>query len=92
MRTVYKYALPLDDLVTVELPGGAKILCVQAQRDVPTIWALVDTFNSPEPRTFRIAGTGHPIEDMHTDNYIGTFQMRGGSLVFHLFEIIERKP
>lgn len=89
MRAVYKYTIPLDDVVSVELPTGSKILCVQSQRDDPQIWALVDpTFPvEKETRTFRIVGTGHQIDDLECENYIGTFQIRGGSLVFHVFEI-----
>jgi len=37
------------------------------------------------PRTFAIYGTGHKHEHVE-GTYIGTFQLDGGSLVFHVFE------
>lgn len=37
-------------------------------------------------RHFRIKGTGHAADDI--GDYIGTFQLNGGSLVFHLFEAL----
>ena len=45
--------------------------------------------NRERGRHFRLSGTGHPLgEDyLRIINYIGTFQMENGALVFHLFEI-----
>ncbi|GAJ02446.1 unnamed protein product, partial [marine sediment metagenome] len=42
-----------------------------------------------ETRYFRLSGTGHPLgEDyLRIIDYIGTFQMENGALMFHLFEI-----
>jgi hypothetical protein len=44
-----------------------------------------------EERMFEIFGTGSPIQyDIGTDRkYIGTYQLYGGDLVYHLFEYIE---
>lgn len=84
--TVYKYAILAFDVFGLELPIGAKILTVQTQNDLPHIWALVDPSAEKEIRTFRLAGTGHTIKETNLD-YIGTVQIRGGELVFHLFEI-----
>ena len=90
MLKVYKYTIPVEDYFSLDLPAGAKILTVQAQRDEPQIWALVD----PEERTmvphnFRVAGTGHDIKE-YKDSliYIGTFQLIEGNFIGHLFEII----
>lgn len=90
MHTVYKYAIPIDDHFTINLPQGAQLLSVQAQHDTPCIWALVDPSAPIEARSFRLAGTGHPIHDNElegTFKHVGSFQMRGGTLVFHLFEV-----
>jgi hypothetical protein len=90
MLTVHKYELPFHDEFSTPLPMGAKILTFQAQRETPCIWALVDPAAPEIKRRFRLAGTGHPIG--HEENglrYIGTAQFRGGSLVFHLFEVID---
>jgi hypothetical protein len=45
----------------------------------------VDPKGPLRPRRFRVAGTGHELEP-YVDRYIGTFQMLGGTLVFHVFE------
>ena len=40
-------------------------------------------------RQRRRAGTGHPISDCEDElQFVGTCQMKGGSLVWHLFELI----
>jgi hypothetical protein len=51
------------------------------------VWALIDPCeNRKEKRSFRIAGTGHPIEYDDRMAFIGSVHMLGGSLVFHVFE------
>lgn len=91
MKTIYKYPLKVDDYQTVIMPRGAQILTVQAQREKPCIWALVDIDNEPEKRYFRMAGTGHIINSKDKFlRYIGTFQVMRGDLVFHVFEIEEK--
>lgn len=90
MLTVYKYPLILDDWQDIDLPVGARSLAVQMQHGVPQLWALVDPAAPLVPRRFRIAGTGHPINlgaDGTRLDYIGTFQLQAGALVFHLFEL-----
>ena len=88
MKTIFKYPLEADDYQTVIMPRGAQILTVQAQREIPCIWAMVDTDNEPEERYFRMAGTGHLFTSKDKLlRYIGTFQVRAGGLVFHVFEI-----
>jgi len=83
---VYKYPIQAGDHIDVEIPKGAEILTVQTQNDQPCIWALVDERAPTERRMFRLAGTGHPIDNPNSLKYIGTFQLHEGSLVFHLFE------
>ncbi len=60
MRTIWKYVIPLQNEVAVDLPRGAKILCVQSQRGIPCIWALVDPEAPTERVLFCWRGTGHP--------------------------------
>ncbi len=88
MKTIYKYNLKVTDVQHIQLPAGAKILCVQVQDGEPHLWAEVDTDAPPEMRTIEIFGTGHPIpQEMGQDRrYISTFQMKNGSLVFHAYE------
>lgn len=87
MKTIWKYQLDVTDEQLVPMKQGSQILAVQVQVGIPCIWALVDTSKPSEDRMFCIYGTGHPIED-EPGQFIGTFQLHGGSLSFHLFEVI----
>lgn len=85
---VYKYPLDIHDEVVVMMPNGARVLSVQVQNGRPYIWAAVDPNElTLEERWFRIAGTGHPIQDDVVDGFIGSIQMYDGKLVFHVFEM-----
>jgi hypothetical protein len=86
MKTIWKFPFPITDEVKIEMPENAWILGVQVQRECPCIWALVDTKAEMKPRSFRVFGTGQPIDTGIDYDFIGTFQIHGGALVFHLFE------
>lgn len=85
MITIWKYSLKLDDKIELEIPEGARILSVQMQGSVPSLWALVDSEAKKEIRVFYIFGTGtsNPLLRFALD-YIGTFQER--FFVWHVFE------
>ena len=84
---IWKYPLGLNDRQALTMPPGAKLLTVQAQGEYGAcLWALVDErLPDAETRTIAIYGTGTPIPDEPGD-YIATFQIMGGELVFHAFE------
>ena len=90
MRTIYKYKLEATDEQTIAMPYGAQILSVQVQADIPCIWAMVDTDEETmNYKTIYTYGTGHKLpHDMDQLKYIGTYQLYGGDLVFHVFELI----
>lgn len=83
MKTIWKFAVPIDDELQIKLPSGAEVLCVQLQGGVPTIWAIVNPRAKPELRTFYVCGTGNPIPERPM-RYLGTFQQQ--PFVWHLFE------
>ena len=87
MRTIYKYAIEATDDLIIEMPKGAIILTVQVQRGYPCIWAIIDTNAPMVRRHLKVFRTGHPMPA--TIPYIGTFQIMGGDLVFHLFDVGE---
>lgn len=89
MKKVFKYELPGRNISEIEMPIGAQILTIQAQGNTPQIWALVEEGKGLEKRKFRMAGTGHSIEDKDCQHYLGSFQLYGGEFVFHVFEIKE---
>ena len=85
MKTIYKYPLIIGDQ-DIEMPKGAQILTVQVQNDMPCLWALVAPSNPPELKRITVAGTGHNIFEVDLLAYVGTFQLHGGELVFHVFQ------
>lgn len=88
MKVIYKYLLPVRDIQRVQMPEGAEILAVQEQNGAACLWAIVEDTNTLVYRNFETFGTGQPImEDMDVmREYIGTYQLNRGGLVFHIFE------
>lgn len=87
MKTIWKYPIPVTDEFELEMSIGARVIAVDAQHDTPCIWALVDPGAPTWPVRFSVKGTGHPFPDHeYYSRHIGTFQLEGGALVFHLFQ------
>jgi len=86
MQAVWKFPLTCADKSIIAMPKNAKVLCVQAQLDEPQIWAVCDINAEKEGRIFAIYGTGHVHESI-SGEYIGTFQLCGGTMAFHVFEV-----
>jgi hypothetical protein len=92
MKTIWKFPAKVQESFELDMPKGARVLCVQNQGpNNPQMWALVDPSAPIERRRFRVAGTGHRMEDdKQFADYIGTYQLHDGDLVFHLFEDVRR--
>lgn len=90
MKTIHKYPVDLSRFVR-RLPQETQILSVQTQDDQQFMWVLVDTEVPKVNREFVVYRTGHeiPAELEEQLFFIGTFQLNGGMLVFHLFEILD---
>jgi len=86
MKAIWKFELNTTDAQSVKMPLDAEILTVQMQNENPCLWCLVDVEKEKAFREIRIIDTGHPIENDFTGKYIGTYQVYGGSGVFHLFD------
>ncbi len=87
MKTIWKFPVSVADFQKIEMPKGAQILSVQPQFDGVCLWALVEKEAEKELRGLWIHGTGHDLDNAkHLGRFIGTFQLHGGSLVFHAFE------
>lgn len=86
-KTIWKYPIATTDLQVVQMPAGAEVLCVQVQRGEPCLWALVDPSAEPEFRSVEVYGTGHTVRiDTGVERrYVGTYQLYGGDLIFHVF-------
>ena len=85
---IWKYPIPMLDEFSLPLPGDARVLSVQMQDGAIQLWALVQPKAAARARRFRMIGTGHPIAAAEEARlaFVGTFQLSGGALVFHLFE------
>lgn len=75
-------------MATIELPWGAQILRIDTSYKVGhlvTIWALINTEQKQKAiRRFRIAGTGHEVEN----KILGFFpSIQDGPFIWHIFEI-----
>lgn len=64
VRKVWKYPLEVrDGHQDIEIPIGGRIIHVDNQNEVPTLWVEVEPkYASMITRTFRVFGTGHEIE------------------------------
>lgn len=84
---IFKYDLRVpedgDFKTHIEMPYGSEVLSVQVQFRTPRLWALV-TNSAPEMRSFMVVPTGVEVEKV--GEYIGTFQLAEGAMVFHVFE------
>lgn len=90
MTTIWKYPIKTTDFQTIEMPEGAVILTVQMQLGTPQLWAMVDTDRPLTKRFIETFGTNHKMEnnDKTFRDYIGSYQLRNGELVFHVFEYV----
>lgn len=86
MRTIHKYVLPIEDETFIAMPQNAKVLSVRVQRGLPVVWALVDPRQRVHTKQwFFVLGTGNPVDFDVTGDFLGTIQMHGGDLVFHVW-------
>jgi hypothetical protein len=80
-----RYEVPVDDRWhTIEL-GGDPLHIAARNPSIVEFWTLADTGAEVRPRSFRVFGTGQPL-DRSARVYRGTVLTFGGQLVWHLFE------
>lgn len=92
-KQIWKYELQNEGVQELKMPKGADILTVQTQYEKPCLWALVNPDAVEVSRGFMIYGTGHPVPtEPYPHKYIGTYQLSGGALVFHVFEFTIPNP
>lgn len=83
-ETIWKFPFQVSDIVTLEMPEGARVIAVQSQGDVATMWAIVDPDVPKVQRVFYVVGTGRPLPTTGEFQYIATFQLP--PFVWHIFE------
>ncbi len=87
MYTIYKYELETTGIQEIEMPANAQILSVHVQYEKPCIWAMVDTDRITGKVKIATFVTWHEVTSDGSLSYIGTYQLHGGALVFHVFKI-----
>lgn len=86
MQAIWKFPLAMADKTVLVMPRSAAGMCVQMQGGAPYLWVFVNDIDEPKiERTYTTYGTGHQHKTIG-GRYIGTYQLSGGSLVFHVFE------
>lgn len=81
-RTIWKY--PIGGGAMISMPRGGIIRHLAVQHGQPTIWVELDPSEPQESRQFVMYGTGHPIYEGASYEYIGTIQDAG--FVWHFYE------
>ncbi len=85
---IWKYEIGIGDgIQIVDMPFGARVMTAQMQVSTLCLWAMVEPSERLTRRTFIVYGTGHRIGDDDALTYVGTVQVHGGALVFHVFEV-----
>lgn len=93
MQQIWKYEIK-EQVQTIQMPAGAKILTLKNQLGKAVRWALVEPDNEIETRTFHAFMSGENIDEIphpFRRHYIDTVQLRdlrGGAFVFHVFEVL----
>jgi len=88
--TIWKYPLSCSGNV-IKLPKEHQILSVQIQNKEPVIWILQDpTMDNLSDVIIHIVGTGQSIPKNIMLEFIDTFQLNDGLLVFHVFKELSR--
>jgi hypothetical protein len=84
MEVIWKFPFNVNDEVILQVPKDAQLLSIQIQDGIPCLWAKVNPTMPKNPMKLGIYGTGHQ-HDAISGIFLATFQMQGGSLVFHAF-------
>jgi hypothetical protein len=91
MKKIWKYQIPDKTEFALSMPKDSKVLCLKVQHGIACVWVLVDTKKEPTQTRFEVFGTGWEIKkDVDYLDYIDTWQIANGELIFHLFK--DNKP
>lgn len=85
-RTIYKYQVPVGEMVTLWIPNGYVLRHVGAQEaGSVTLWAEVDPDEAKIGVSFLAIGTGF---DFNIDGLEFVGSVQAGSFVWHLYRLI----
>jgi hypothetical protein len=88
MSVIWKYEIPLTDVIKISMPEGAKILHFGFQSEQVCIWVEVEPDNKKEERTFTTIGTGRNFDSSNL-SYIGTYLTCADRYVWHVYEEVK---
>ena len=84
-KVIWKFPLVIEDVQIIELPRNYEILTIQVQNGIACLWAMVSPEVTKEKIIIEIIGTGNLVA-VAERQYIGTFQLFEGQLVWHVFK------
>lgn len=73
----------------IPMQDGARILSVQMQYGECQLWAVENKEAPRVARRIEVLCTGAIVDDADKLAFIGTVQVDGGSLIFHVFERVK---
>lgn len=83
-KAMWKYELPVNASIALEVPADFIPLTVQAQFNYGMLWGLCTPAAPVRLRIFHVVATGS-AEVKPNWYYVGTFQLDGGNFVYHVF-------
>jgi hypothetical protein len=89
VRTIHKYALPLNGEVHFDMPAGARVRHVEYQGESGlALWAEVDLSEPVQIRHFEVRQSGKTWDERSDIAYVGTAMVHGGRYVMHVYEVL----
>jgi hypothetical protein len=89
-RVIWKYELT-QEKTPLRLPFDATVLSVQVQHARVVLWVEVATEDADSDkrftRAFQLRPTGIPYDTEPGEAFVGTVQLEGSALVYHVFEV-----
>lgn len=92
MKTIHKFLVTIDEVVSIFLPRNAEVLSFMMQNESLFIWVLLDKNKEKTiERKFTVIGTGWEDKNkaLEQHRFIGT-AFTEGSFVWHCFEVWKR--
>lgn len=92
MKTIYRYEINNSNGINeVMMPNGAEVISVgvstETDKEVISVWAIVDTDETFVKRYFTVIGTGANLDEFGymQSKFIGTVKKKN-QYAFHVFE------
>ena len=85
MKTIRKYSFGIGKTLELSLPMNSTFLSASVENGRLTLYFLVSDSSETVKHKYIIVPTGTEIAD--NMEYLGTFMVRGGVLVQHLFKM-----